>query len=265
MKKSKLGKKYGWIPQLKDSRDYKYKVSNYFTEIPLPSSVDLRSVDSPILNQLDLGSCTGNGIAGCINFIHKSNNFLASRLFIYFGERQIEGTIDQDAGANIRDGIKFVSNTGVCSETTWPYDVSKFTNTPSTAAYTEASNDIVTVYLALNSLSDIKHSLASGFPVVFGTTLYESFESPEVASTGVVPMPTSSESVIGGHCMKIVGYIDTNSWFIVANSWGTDWADKGYCYIPYEFMQENGSDYWTIRQDTESTPSVAPGVGGSAV
>ena len=65
--------------------------------------------------------------------------------------------------------------------------------------------------------------------------------------------------------MKIVGYDDTKSWFIVANSWGKGWGDKGYCYIPYEFMQENGSDYWTIRQTMESIPSVVPGVGGSAI
>jgi C1A family cysteine protease len=240
-----MAHKYGWKPQLKDQRDRKYLNSGYFKVAPLPPIVDLRSVDSSILDQGVLGSCTGNGIAGCINFLIKQ---LVSRLFIYYNERWIEGTIGQDAGANIRDGIKSVAKWGVPLEALWPYVISTFTVKPNRAAYKAALNDLAIEYLALNSIFEIKNCLASGFPVVFGTTLYDSFESPEVASTGIVPMPKDSESVLGGHCMKFVGYDDDKQLFIVANSWGTGWALAGYCLIPYSYIQNNASDFWCIQK-----------------
>ena len=212
--------------------------------------VDLRGVDSVILDQSQLGSCTGNGIAGCINFLHKSTGTLFSRLFIYYNERAAEGTINQDSGANINDGIASVKNQGVCPEIVWPYDITQFTVKPSDDAYAQALKDLVTDYLQVNSIVEVKTCLAAGFPVVFGINIFESFEDTHVASSGHVPVPQSNEQCIGGHCMKIVGYDDVNQWFIVANSWGTYWGDKGYCYIPYQYVSTDGSDFATIRKDT---------------
>lgn len=155
-----------------------------------------------------------------------------------------------DSGANIRDGITSVVKQGVCSEIIWPYDVDQFAVQPSTNAYTAALQDVVTDYLSLESIFDIKNCLAEGFPVVFGTQIYESFESMDVANSGIVPMPAANEQLLGGHCMVIVGYDDSKQWFIVRNSWGTGWGAAGYCFIPYAFIQQYASDFWTIRKDT---------------
>lgn len=240
--------KYGWKKQPEDSRDRKYSDSKFFKVMELPKSEDLRNVDSIILDQGQLGSCTGNGIVGLINFIQKP--FLGSRLFIYYNEREMEGTVDEDSGANIRDGISSVVKQGVCSEDMVPYDISQFTTKPSQEAYDAALKDVVTDYLALNGLAEIKNCLASGFPVVFGTEVYESFESPEVAQSGIIPMPAENEQLLGGHCMKIVGYDDEKSVFIVANSWGNSWGQSGYCEIPYAYIEKYASDFWTIRKDS---------------
>lgn len=248
---------YGWIKQPEDSRDHKYSESKFCKAMELPKLTDLREVDSEILDQSTLGSCTANGIGGAINFIQKGSSpissFMASRLFIYFNERSAEGTIDQDSGANIRDGISSVVNQGICSENLWPYDVSQFAVVPSQEAYDAALKDVVTNYLSLDSATDIKNCLASGFPVVFGITVFASFESPEVATSGIIPVPAQNEEILGGHCMKIVGYDDDNQWWIVANSWGTSWGKSGYCFLPYEYMAKEGSDFWTIRKDTGET------------
>ena len=243
-----MNRKYGWKKQPEDTRDHKYELSKYFKVMELPPLVDLRPVDSPIMDQGELGSCTGNGIAGCINFIQKG--FMASRLFIYYNERVIEGTVDQDAGANIRDGIISVVQQGVCSEEVVPYDISQFAVQPSQEAYAAALKDVVTEYLALNTIADIKNCLAQGFPVVCGITVFESFESAQVATTGIVPMPEESEQILGGHCIKIVGYDDVNQRVICANSWGTGWGEFGYFTLPYAYIQAYGSDFWTIRKDT---------------
>jgi C1A family cysteine protease len=178
------------------------------------------------------------------------NSFVPSRLFIYYCERVMEGSVDQDAGAEIRDGIKAVATTGAPPETDWPYDISKFTDKPPQKAYDDAKQDLVTSYLSVpQDLDSLRGCLAEGYPIVFGFTVYESFEGDAVASTGVVPMPGVSEQVLGGHCVVAVGYDDDKQQFIVRNSWGTGWGDQGYCYMPYKYLSDQNlaSDFWTIR------------------
>jgi C1A family cysteine protease len=91
--------------------------------------------------------------------------------------------------------------------------------------------------------------LASGYPFVFGFTVYESFESQDVAKTGVVPMPSPNEQTVGGHAVLAVGYDDSQQRFIVRNSWGPDWGMKGYFTIPYAYLTQSNlsDDFWTIR------------------
>jgi C1A family cysteine protease len=167
--------------------------------------VDLRPQCPPVYDQGQLGSCTGNAIAGAVEFERMRQNlavFTPSRLFIYYGERVIEGTVSSDSGAEIRDGIKVVATAGVPPETDWPYDISRFADQPPQLAYADAKDDVATQYQrVMQSLAQMKGCLASGLPFVFGFTVYESFESPAVASTGQAPMPGSNESVLGGHAV----------------------------------------------------------------
>jgi C1A family cysteine protease len=172
-----------------------------------------------------------------------------SRLFIYYDERVIEGTVDQDSGAMIRDGIKTLADQGVCAEALWPYDTSQFTEKPTDACYQETLNYKITLYARLNVIDEMRACLADGFPFVFGFTVYESFESQDVASTGVVPMPGTNEQAIGGHAVVGVGYDDSQQRFIVRNSWGDAWGMKGYFTIPYDYLanRDLSDDFWAIR------------------
>jgi C1A family cysteine protease len=172
-----------------------------------------------------------------------------SRLFIYYNERVIEGTVDQDSGAMIRDGIKTLADQGVCTEALWPYDISRFTVKPTDACYQEALKYKVTLYARLNVIDEMRTCLADGFPFVFGFTVYESFESQDVANTGVVPMPGTNEQVLGGHAVVGVGYDDSQKRFIVRNSWGNAWGMKGYFTIPYDYLanRDLSDDFWAIR------------------
>jgi C1A family cysteine protease len=246
-------KRFGWSPDLPDARDHLYAAAPAVLSA-MPASIDLRSKFPTPYDQGQLGSCTGNAIAGAIQFERRkqllSPDFVPSRLFIYYNERVIEGTVGTDAGAQIRDGIKSVTKQGVCSETTWPYTITKFTKKPSAAAYKEAAKYTATSYSRLTqTLNQLKGCLASGFPFVFGFTVYDSFESTQVAKTGVVPMPASGEKVLGGHAVCAVGYNDTQHRFIVRNSWGTTWGQKGYFTMPYAYLTDNNlsDDFWTIR------------------
>ncbi len=242
--------RYGWKPDLPDHRDVMYTLER---GIALPAKVDLRDGFPVCYDQGQLGSCTANSIAAAFEFglrKQKIADFMPSRLFIYFNERAMEGTINQDAGAMIRDGIKSVNKLGVCKEKTWPYNTMMFTHKPSGNSYTEAKKNIATSYMrVLQDLNHLKTCLAEGYPFVFGFSVYDAFESDEVAKTGIVPMPSPKDKQLGGHAVCCVGYDDATKCFIVRNSWGSTWGQKGYFLIPYEYLTNPNlaDDFWTIR------------------
>ena len=244
--------RYGWIPDLPDERDHLYAAPPAFLSA-LPPFIDLRAQCPAVYDQGMLGSCTANAIGGAIEFDRLKQSladFVPSRLFIYYNERLIEGTADIDSGAMIRDGIKSVASQGVCPEPEWPYVISKFTDKPSAKAYEDAKSDRAVSYQSLvQDLNQMRGCLASGYPFIYGFTVYESFESPAVAQTGHVPMPGPSERAVGGHAVLAVGYDDASQTFLVRNSWGAGWGMAGYFAMPYTYLIQPGlaDDLWTIR------------------
>lgn len=244
-----IKRKYTWKPDVPDHRDHVLSLDPG----TLPSSVDLRATCPPVFDQGQLGSCTGNAIAGVMSFAkHKQTGgdfFIPSRLFIYYNERLMEGTVSSDAGAMIRDGIKSVVNQGVCKEKTWPYNIAKFRRKPTKFAYKQAMKEQAVSYSRVpRTLNDMKTCLANGNPFVFGFAVYQSFETQEVANTGIVPMPGTNESMLGGHAVMCVGYDDATQRFIVRNSWGTDWGQAGYFTIPYAYLLDANlaDDFWSV-------------------
>lgn len=250
-KPEKQAFKFGWVKDNVDPRDRKFKIT-----VPheLPSKVDLREYCPPIYNQGDLGSCTANALGAAFQFEQikqKKQDFIPSRLFIYYNERALEGTINEDAGAMIRDGIKTMVKEGVCPETMWKYNTWKFKTKPSDDCYRVALDNQVLEYLRISphTLYEVKHCLYDGYPVSFGFTIYESFMSDTVARTGVASMPKPGEQSMGGHAVLAVGYDDSKQALIVRNSWGDSWGIDGYFYLPYGYVEQPGlsADYWTIR------------------
>lgn len=257
--------RYGWSPDLPDQRDHVYGAP-LLKLGPLPAKADLRKACPPVYDQGRIGSCTANAIAAAIEFDllkQKLGDFTPSRLFIYYNEREMEHAVTLDNGAQIRDGVKSTAKLGVCPESEWTYDDTpadpttnvwpagaKPAQKPSPACYQDALKHQVLSYQRVNrSLSQMKGCLASGYPFVFGFTVYDAFESAATAKTGELYMPTSAETVVGGHAVLAVGYDDTAQRFIVRNSWGPKWGKKGYFTIPYTYLlTENlADDFWTIR------------------
>lgn len=245
----KLKRSFGWVPDRPDQRDYLYSAIR--PVVRLPKKVDLREYCSIVEDQGSLGSCTANALAGNLEYLdHKIDDRYedVSRLFIYYNERVLENTVDYDSGASLRDGIKALKNHGACWEKTWPYLIERFTKKPPQKCYIEAKAHCIESYHRIGNLREMLTSLAEGFPFVFGFTVYESFQSQQVAKTGVAQMPKKKEKVIGGHAVMAVGYNESEARFLVRNSWGSQWGKDGYFTMPYEYLETLSADFWTVRK-----------------
>lgn len=242
-------RKYGWKPDVPDHRDFKYQYKRY----ELPAKVDLRDRHTTVYDQGSLGSCTSQALALAYDFNRVQQNqdpTIPSRLFIYYNERVLGNNVNVDSGAYIRNGIKAMVNWGVCEETLWPYVIKQFKTKPSEQAYNDAVQSPIKEYARLNNqfINELKECLSEGYGFVFGFSVYPSFESEEVANTGIMTMP-GNESLLGGHAVFCVGYDDEKRHFIVRNSWGVRWGDQGHFYMPYAYMTNPDlcDDFWTIK------------------
>ena len=265
--------RFGWVKDTPDPRDLLFTASPVLAAKPLPKSADLRPGCPPVYDQGQVGSCTANSIAGAFEFAQKKQllaDFMPSRLFIYYNERAMEGTTSQDAGAQIRDGIKSVVKQGVPPESDWPYseNMSVVTKKPDTTSYSDALQHKVISYHRISSrtadgmLSLMKSCLADGYPFCFGFTVYSAFEGAEVANTGILKMPNlKKEEVVGGHAVLAVGYDDKKKMVLVRNSWGNKWGQKGYFWMPYAYISDKSlsSDFWTVRGVTGTATGKALG------
>lgn len=285
-----MTRKLGWIPDTPDIRDHLYRVTEkgepetppaaptFWERLralfpclaalgkksPYPQKVDLRAPALPamwpdIFDQGNLGSCVANAWSAAMYFAlakEKAAPLILSRLFLYYNAR---GGIAEDTGTTIRDGIKSVAKLGDCKETTWPYDLTRWTDKPSEVAFGEAIKRKAIEYSRLVTLDDMLHCLANGYPIVYGMSVYAPFEELD-SRHFVLPMPTKTDEYLGGHALCIVGYDQPAKHFIVRNSWGPDWGQKGYFMLPFAYATDTNlaDDFWTVR----TVPNVTLGVLG---
>jgi C1A family cysteine protease len=238
--------KFNIKPSLPDIRDYIYRSDSTET---LKESVDLREWDTIVESQDDLGSCSANAITNayelCVNRMYSEYFTHLSRLFIYYNTRLDHGIVEEDEGMFLRDGMKSLSKYGVCSEELWPYDITKFTEQPTEECYEDAKKRKILKYQKLISTYYIAQVLNYNKPVVFGMQIYESFmDLNDRIST--VSFPSRKEKTLGGHAMCMVGYDLKERLFLAKNSFGTTWGDNGYCWIPFDYIIQEGYDIWTF-------------------
>lgn len=238
-----MSKIYNLKKQDEDNRDFVYKPS---TNIVLNNNhfiTDLPKLSCPILDQGSIGSCLANAIYALI-YILSNGKYKLSRLQLYMCYRAIDGSsLCDDSGGTIRGGMDAIKKYGISSESFWPY-VNLTTNFDKLAP----SKSFVSTYTLKNfvylfikqDLNSIKKCLMSGKPIVLGIAMYNSFETPDVDKYGVIPIPnTSTETLLGGHAILLVGYDDKTKVFKFQNSWSISWGDNGYGYIPYDYVLNN--------------------------
>lgn len=245
-----MANRFGWRPDTPDHRDA-YRAPRAATLAELPAAVDLRPLfPEPPWDQGEMGSCIFQALAAALQYQLVRQGFpvwMPSRLFWYYNVRQAEGTGSEDAGGQIRTGIKEFNRLGACYEALWPYDAAHFAPRPDPACYEVAENHQALRYARVQQYSThLKAALAEGAPIIFGATLYQSFESEAVRTSGIVPYPDRLEAPIGGHAMLAVGYEGAD--VIVRNSWGPGWGQGGYCRMPFDYLCSTNlaDDFWQL-------------------
>ncbi|MBK8268255.1 MAG: cysteine protease [Planctomycetes bacterium] len=274
----------GWLPPVPDLRDYGVadahveKKMKAFGLSPrkagdpaLPSKVDLREWCSPIEDQGQLGSCTANAAVAIIEYFQRrayKKHIDGSRLFIYKCTRSLMGTTG-DSGAWLRDTMSAIALCGVAPESRWPYtdQAPDFDREIPAFLYAIADNYEALEYIRHDPsqanlsgedvLQSIKKYIAGGIPSMFGFWGFDSFDNSSVR--GGIPFPGSEERAKWGHAIAAVGYdddlrikntrynIETVGALLIRNSWGTGWGDRGYGWMPYEYVRsELALDFWSL-------------------
>lgn len=226
----------GCLPETPSPKDFRAtaNVAN------LPRKVDLREHCTPVENQANIGSCTACAAVGALEYRFKragKPHVDLSRLFVYFNARRSAGRADRDGGATISEGLAALLAFGAPPESAWPYSEDRLTKTPDPGVYDQARQNVPTEYARVEGTDGVRAALAQDHPVVFSSFLPQRCYD-EAAASGNVPDPTDAElqaarSLHGNHSMLIVGYDLDAGVFLVRNSWGPGWAEKGYCRMPF--------------------------------
>jgi C1A family cysteine protease len=225
---------------------------------PMPRRVDLRDDMAHVVDQLELESCVANAVAGAFELLEKRATERVrriSRLFVYYNARAGEHDTKRDDGATIRAGVSALRLHGACAEATWPYVERRVLDRPDARAYDEARRFRISEALRVAiELDAMRACVAAGHPFLFGVKLYESFDGG--GNHGHVPLPDPPhDKRAGGHTMLAVGYDDDARTFIVRNSWGRDWGEDGYCFLPYDYVASRRfcDEAWTMTKLDRAT------------
>lgn len=249
-----ISRKYGWIKQQHDTRDNFFGVQE---PVVLPTEFRLVEGMPEIWNQGQTNSCTAHAASAAYEYeLYQQHlpDFMPSRLFLYYNERIAEGTTNRDAGATIRDSVKALAKYGTLPENYWPFS-ERMDQSPSSGDYQLAIRNIVTSYSAVpQTLQSIKTAIFQKHPVIFGFLVYESFESLQIAKTGIQVLPAANEQCLGGHAVLAVGWDDSRKAFWIRNSWGDDWGIAGYFLMPYDYIISSrlASDFWIVESELEN-------------
>ena len=246
---------YGLHFSARQETDQPFRLTAEEAAAPLPKSVNHIPVMPDVYDQGRLGSCVDNAVSADVESVYIKEGlkapFVPARLFGYYNARDIEGTTDTDSGSTIRDGVMAYVTKGFVPEEAYPYDITKFTQKPSDEIYAMAQHGVIDDFgYVPQTQHAVKSILAAGYNVIIGFSVYESFETAEMAKTGIMPVPdTRKEELLGGHGVLVVGYDDDGQYAWVRNSWSAKWGIGGYFKMPYAvlFNPQLANDFWTIR------------------
>jgi len=266
--------------------------SSFATVVDLPDAVEpltkLKGIPGPY-NQGRRNTCVAFSLAAVVQILSGDSTDLSEQ-FLYYLCKEKDG-IPGDVGTNPALAVQLLKDEGICTEPVCPY-VPDPNNTqpggpkPSQVAYDEARRRRITGFTQLPAkgtaaVSQIQAQLAQGKPVMIGMPIYEHWTgSTQGTLLGRLRFPLPGERQVGGHAMCVVGYRNDatapgGGYFIVRNSWGTDWGKDnvdgpGYCHMPYLLVSRQNlvafaAEGVVVEQVKQPTPPPAQAAVGGKV
>lgn len=235
-------RKYGFKSSPKDERDLHAKEA-FSIDLNLPTSVDLEAWMGPVKDQGHEGSCTAHAGSENLEFLFrkiKNESWVFSPQFLYYKEREMDGSLPGDSGSYGRTSVKCMQKFGCDLLSDDPYDTTKMDVPPNRAQEYVAAQYKAGAYHALKDINEMKSCLASGFAFLLGFDVYENFES--IGADGIAPPPEGQ--ILGGHEVLVIGYDDSTGRFKVRNSWGSGWGSHGNFFMAYNDLLKVMSEAW---------------------
>jgi hypothetical protein len=276
---SKAGRRYGYLRDSIDHRDFGLSNFQALHSGRGISSVDLEPFCGPVLDQGQEGACAGHFGAEVRAFLarkYENHPIDFSPAFIYYLARQMDAFLAanmfapdthnrwptnaellafiaanpkvDDTGTYGRTVCRVLNQFGACTRASMPYVAGDFSTPPTDAQLSEGLAYKGGAYHRINTVADMKSCLASGYTFGIGFTVYESFESEQVANDGLWKPDKNTERVLGGHEVQAIGCDDSinGGSFKVRTSWSSSWGVNGNFYLRYSDAADPGilQDGW---------------------
>jgi C1A family cysteine protease len=245
----RINRKFGALRDVHDVRDRMYRAAPRSEAVPL--YVDQREWGGPIKDQGGEGSCTAHAFSSAREWMarkYEKTSPILSPQCLYVEELLADGSFPKDEGAMPRTGCQALTTLGCCETALYPYVAGQITK-PTPAQIANALKYKTGAYHRIGSLSDFLRCLADAtpWPVAVGFTVYESFMSQQVAETGIMPIPQPGEQRQGGHEVLCLGYDQAKQVALIQNSWGDDWGERGYFWMPFDVLRSPDTDLWMVH------------------
>jgi len=231
-----------------DKRDKRLTRMSPALAAKLPAKLDYTKKMSAVSDQGDEGTCVGFAcVDGMKEYQEKAEwakDIQLSVRYVYSEAKKIDGFPDEE-GTDIRCALKILKNKGVPPDDCWPYKAHQ-NDKPCKKAAELAAPYKITKYVSLKTEKEMKESLNTNGPFIAGVEVYYQAWT-DAEDNGKVTMPDKDDSLEGGHAICIVGYDDKKKLYKFKNSWSKSWGDKGYGYLPYEYMKKYLMDGWSAK------------------
>jgi len=251
MKNSKIYA-FGCRKDPKDLRDI--PMALVLPPITLPKSFDYTGRMTPVRDQKSEGTCVAFASVVGVKEYEDSQEYrkliALSPRYVYSLCKKFDGSPDEE-GTYPRIAMKVLLNYGVCPEDYWPYRPHQ-KDLPKKNAKECAKRYRIKAYARLKGILEMKRNLLINGPFLAGVKVFTSWLDKKTQKTGLIPLPKRNEEIIGGHAVCIVGFDNAGQLFKFKNSWSVKWADKGYGYLPYEYIKRYCSDAWSATDLIEN-------------
>jgi hypothetical protein len=231
-----------------------------FAAVEPKDAVDLRKFATPVGDQGQTSRCSAFAWTHATELVTNMKTGGAPRLspsFTMLEVQRMQGDAQDykyayaggDGTTGGPDPGRLLTEQGTCRQELWP-DSSEVPVTSERVLLADAAKHPLAATPLPISLDDAKKVLSAGCPVHISMNTGGTFS--DVGRDGMFNAAEAPSGQHGRHAMLMVGY--TGNFYIIKNSWGTDWGDSGYCYVPKKVLEASDPELIAVLVKKDEEP-----------